>query len=125
MFKYGRKSGLMSVALIVLSVIPIVTAIFFLPQMPEAVPIKFNAAGEAVRWSSHIEMMIAPGLTLLLGLASYVTAGRQARSHEGESDAMARLTAERFLRNGLVTAVVLNLANAYIFYTALTGHSIF
>ena len=31
----------------------------------------------------------------------------------------------RFLRNGIVTGVVLNLANAYMFYAALTGHGLF
>ena len=35
------------------------------------------------------------------------------------------LPAERFLRNGIVTGVVLNLANAYMFYAALTGHGLF
>lgn len=34
---------------------------------------------------------------------------------------MARLTYERFVRNGMVTAVVLNLANAYLLIMVMTG----
>lgn len=121
MSKYGKKAQVLAIVLIVLAVIPALTAIICLPQMPEVVPMKFDAAGEVVRSSTRFEMLIVPALSTLLCLATYMSAGKQARAHEKESETMARLTAERFLRNGVVTGVVLNLANAYLMYVAMTG----
>ena len=114
MFKYGKKAGIMSIVLIVLAVVPLITAALFVPQMPEQVAMRIAQSGEVMRWGSR-----------LLGLATYMSAGKQARAHEIDSPAMAVVTAERFLRNGIVTGVVLNLANAYMFYAALTGHGLF
>ena len=82
-------------------------------------------SGEVMRWGSRYEMFVVPVFAVLLGLATYMSAGKQARAHEIDSPAMAVVTAERFLRNGIVTGVVLNLANAYMFYAALTGHGLF
>jgi len=117
MFKYGKKAGIMSIVLIVLAVVPLITAAIFVPQMPEQVAMRIAQSGEVMRWGSRF--------AVLLGLATYMSAGKQARAHEIDSPAMAVVTAERFLRNGIVTGVVLNLANAYMFYAALTGHGLF
>lgn len=115
----------MSIVLIVLAVVPLITAAIFVPQMPEQVAMRIAQSGEVVRWGSRYEMFVVPVFAVLLGLATYMSAGKQARAHEIDSPAMAVVTAERFLRNGIVTGVVLNLANAYMFYAALTGHGLF
>lgn len=121
MSQFGKKAQVLGIVLIVLAIIPVATAIVCLPQMPEVIPMKFDAAGEVVRSSTRFEMLIVPILATLLCLATYMSAGKQARAHAEESEAMARMTAERYLRNGVVTGVVLNLANAYMMYVALTG----
>lgn len=125
MFKYGKKAGIMSIVLIVLAVVPLITAALFVPQMPEQVAMRIAQSGEVMRWGSRYEMFVVPVFAVLLGLATYMSAGKQARAHEIDSPAMAVVTAERFLRNGIVTGVVLNLANAYMFYAALTGYGLF
>lgn len=125
MFKYGKKAGIMSIVLIVLAVVPLITAAIFVPQMSEQVAMRIAQSGEVMRWGSRYEMFVVPVFAVLLGLATYMSAGKQARAHEIDSPAMAVVTAERFLRNGIVTGVVLNLANAYMFYAALTGHGLF
>lgn len=125
MFKYGKKAGIMSIVLIVLAVVPLITAAIFVPQMPEQVAMRIAQSGEVMRWGSRYEMFVVPVFAVLLGLATYMSAGKQARAHEIDSPAMAVVTAERFLRNGIVTGVVLNLANDYMFYAALTGHGLF
>lgn len=125
MFKYGKKAGIMSVALIILAVVPLLTAAIFVPQMPEQVAMKVSQSGEVLRWGDRYQMFVVPVFAVLLGLATYMSAGKQARAHEEDSPAMAVVTAERFLRNGVVTGVVLNIANAYMFFAALTGNGMF
>lgn len=120
MFKYGKKAGYMGVALLVLAVIPLVIAAFVVPNLGSEVATKFNAAGEATRWGSSYELLALPILNLLLGIATYFTAGRQARNTD-DSEAMARIVCQRYLRNGVVTAVFLNVVNIYFMYTAIAG----
>lgn len=120
MFKYGKKAGYMGVALLVLAVIPLVIAAFVLPNLGSEVATKFNAAGEVTRWGSSYELLALPILNLLLGIATYFTAGRQARNTD-DSEAMARIVCQRYLRNGVVTAAFLNVINVYFMYTAITG----
>ena len=117
MFKYGKKAGYMGIALLVLAVLPLVVAACALPNIGPEVATKFNAAGEATRWGKSYEL---PVLNLLLGVATYFTAGRQAKNNE-DSAVMARLTCERYLRNGCVTGVFLNVINVYFMYSAITG----
>lgn len=120
MFKYGKKAGYMGVALLVLAVIPLIIAAFVVPNLGSEVATKFNAAGEATRWGSSYELLALPILNLLLGIATYFTAGRQARNTD-DSEAMARIVCQRYLRNGVVTAVFLNVVNIYFMYTAIAG----
>ena len=124
MFKYGKKAGIMSIVLAALAIIPLLAVMYFIPQLPESVPMEFSA-GVATRFSNRYELLLVPAFAFLLCMATYMSAGKQARAHEIDSPAMAVVTAERFLRNGIVTGVVLNLANAYMFYAALTGHGLF
>ncbi len=120
MFKYGKKAGIMSIVLAALAIIPLLVVMYFIPQLPESVPMEFSA-GVATRFSNRYELLLVPAFAFLLCMATYMSAGKQARAHEEESEAAAVLTAERYLRNGVVTGVVLNLANAYLVYMAVTG----
>lgn len=120
MFKYGKKAGRMGVALLVLAVLPLVIAAFVIPNVGPEVATKFNAAGEATRWGASYELAVLPVLALLLGIATYATAGRQAKNND-DSVAMAKIVCERYLRNGIITAAFLNVVNVYFMYTAVTG----
>ena len=123
MFKYGKKAGIMSIVLIVLAVVPLITAALFVPQMPEQVAMRIAQSGEVMRCAALRDVR-GSRLRRFAG-ARHLRSRQQARAHEIDSPAMAVVTAERFLRNGIVTGVVLNLANAYMFYAALTGHGLF
>lgn len=80
MFKYGKKAGYMGIALLVLAVIPLVVAACVIPNIGPEVATKFNAAGEVTRWGKSYELLALPVLNLLLSVATYFTAGRQALS---------------------------------------------
>lgn len=120
MFKYGKKAGYMGIALLVLAVIPLVVAACVIPNIGPEVATKFNAAGEATRWGKSYELLALPVLNLLLSVATYFTAGRQAKNND-DSAAMARIVCERYLRNGCITGVFLNVINVYFMYSAITG----
>ena len=107
MFKYGKKAGYMGIALLVLAVIPLVVAACVIHNIGPEVATKFNAAGEATRWGKSYELLALPVLNLLLSVATYFTAGRQAKNND-DSAAMARIVCERYLRNGCITGVFLN-----------------
>ena len=100
MFKYGKKAGYMGIALLVLAVIPLVVAACVIPNIGPEVATKFNAAGEATRWGKSYELL--------------------AKNNE-DSAVMARLACERYLRNGCITGVFLNVINVYFMYSAITG----
>ena len=107
MFKYGKKAGYMGIALLVLAVIPLVVAACVIPNIGPEVATKFNAAGEVTRWGKSYELLALPVLNLLLSVATYFTA--------------ARIVCERYLRNGCITGVFLNVINVYFMYSAITG----
>ena len=106
MFKYGKKAGYMGIALLVLAVIPLVVAACVIPNIGPEVATKFNAAGEVTRWGKSYELLALPVLNLLLSVATYFTA---------------RIVCERYLRNGCITGVFLNVINVYFMYSAITG----
>ena len=125
MFKYGKKAGYMGIALLVLAVIPLVVAACVIPNIgPQRVTspaaLNFVATGEVTRWGKSYELLALPVLNLLLSVATYFTAGRQAKNND-DSAAMARIVCERYLRNGCITGVFLNVINVYFMYSAITG----
>ena len=124
LFNYGRRAGVMSVILVVLAIVPALVALSFWPGLPERVAMKVSAAGEVERWGTKFELLVVPALCFAFSLAAYANAGKQAREHAGESEGVVRSVCERYLRNGLVIAVVLNLANVYVYYMAITGHGL-
>ncbi len=120
MFRYGKKCGYMSIALIVLGVAPLVATLICMPQMADTVATRFSSTGEVTRWASKYELFLVPALCALLSLATFLSARRQAALVD-DSAAIAALTCERYLRNGLVSAVVLAVAGFYLLYAAMTG----
>lgn len=70
----------MGIALLVLAVIPLVVAACVIPNIGPEVATKFNAAGEVTRWGKSYELLALPVLNLLLSVATYFTAGRQAKT---------------------------------------------
>ena len=129
MFKYGKKAGYMGIALLVLAVIPLVVAACVIPNIGSEVATKFNAAGEVTRWGKSYELLALPVLNLLLSVATYFTAGPVVTHRAAmrlwmrayASAAMARIVCERYLRNGCITGVFLNVINVYFMYSAITG----
>ncbi|MDY4040801.1 MAG: DUF1648 domain-containing protein [Collinsella sp.] len=114
----------MCIVLAVLAFIPLVVAVAVIPGLAESVPMKIASDGEVLRMGSRYELLVLPVLCALLSLATAGSASRQAGAHAAESASMARMTYERFLRNGIITAVILNAANAYLFYMVTTGQGI-
>lgn len=123
MFRYGTKNGVLAIVLLLLAVVPMLAAVAYLPQLPAEVPMKFDAAGAVVRLGSKYEVLIGPSLALAMGLGAYFSAGRQAIRY-GKDDPMAGITYGRFLRNGVVAGIVLDVASFYILYTVVMGHGI-
>lgn len=121
MFKYGKKAGYMGIALLVLAVLPLVVAAFVIPNLgPEVANRSLTQPAEVARWGKSYELLALPVLNLLLSVATYFTAGRQAKNND-DSAAMARIVCERYLRNGCITGVFLNVINVYFMYSAITG----
>ncbi len=117
---YGKTAGLMSVALVVLAVLPLVVAAAVFPGLGDQIATAFDTAGKATRTGTSTTVFLLPVLCLVFSAATYWSAGKQARAHEA-SEVMARLTVQRYLRNGIVTAVILNLVNVYFLVCAVTG----
>ena len=81
MFKYGKKAGILSIVLAALAIIPLLVVMYFIPQLPESVPMEFSA-GVATRFSNRYELLLVPAFAFLLCMATYMSAGKQARAHE-------------------------------------------
>ena len=60
MFQYGRVNGYLTVALIVVGVLPLAITFFVVPQLPDSVAMAFNSAGEATRFGSRYELFWVP-----------------------------------------------------------------
>ncbi len=121
MFKYSKKAGYMGVATIILAILPVVLAIIIIPGLPETLPMRYNEAGEVIRWGSRYELLVAPTLAVAFGFGIYIQTARKCADHARESAAMARSTAERYMLSGVLTTGVINICNAYLLYTSLTG----
>lgn len=111
--EYGQKAKIMTIALVVLGLVPLIVAAVVLPQFADQVPMRYDAAGAVTRWGSRWELLITPIFALVFSLASIAYGRKQARAHT-ESDAMARMIFMRNVRSGLVLAVLLNIANVYL-----------
>ena len=84
---------------------------------------RFDAAGEVTRWGSRYELLVPPVMSAAFGFGIYVQTMRKAADHARDSLSMAQVTAERFLRSGVITTAVINAANIYMLYSTMTGSS--
>ncbi|MDN0070361.1 DUF1648 domain-containing protein [Collinsella ihumii] len=121
MFKYGKKAGYLGVATIILALVPTVIALAVIPGLPDQVPMRWDSAGEVIRWGSRYEMLIPPVMAIAFGFGIYVQTMRKAAEHAKDSMIMAVSTAERFLRSGVITTAVINVTNFYLLYVTLSG----
>ena len=115
LFRYGRHAGLMGVALAVLAVAPLAVAAAIMVQLPDQVPMGFAPGGAVTRYGSRLEVLLVPAVCLVLAVGTLVRAHREGRLH-ADSPTMAELAVCRILRNGLITAVILFAAAAYVCY---------
>lgn len=120
MFRYGKTNGYLAILLIALGVLPVVLAAILVPQMADSIPTQFDAAGNVTRWGSRFDLLYVPALCFLLSAGTCLTAFRQARLSD-DSHAIAAMTFRRYVRNGLVTSVIINVLNAYMMISAMTG----
>ena len=122
MFGYGKKESTMVIVTIVLAIVPILITLAFFPQLSDQVAMRFDGAGEVTRWGSKYEVLLAPVLALALGFGTIIMGLRQAQKFDGNDPLMARLTFKRYMRNGIVTGVIMLAASIYLLYAAMTGH---
>lgn len=119
LFRYGHKNAVMSFAVIILALIPalMVAAVYF--QLPETIATNIDAAGEVTRWSGRWTVALVPILNIGIAVGSMARAYQMARLQDEET--AAELTFRRFVRMGLVSVVILNIANLFMLYMALSG----
>lgn len=119
LFKYGHKNAVMAFAVIILGIIPLlmVAAVFF--QLPETIATNIDSAGEVTRWGGRWTIWLVPLINVGIAVGSMSRAFQMARLQDEEF--AAEVTFRRFVRMGLVSAVILNVANLFMLYMALRG----
>lgn len=123
MFQYGRVNGYLTVALIVVGVLPLAITFFVVPQLPDSVAMAFNSAGEATRFGSRYELFWVPVVSMLLAIATLINARRSANANR-DSRVAEELVYRRGVRNGVVVGVLLTACTIYLLYSAYTGTGI-
>lgn len=118
--EYGDRAGWFSLALLVMACISLVATLIIFPGLPDQIAMRFDSAGNVLRWGSRFEVFLLPVLNLVFSVATYWSAGKQAGAQRS-SHTVAQLTVVRYLRNGIVTAIILNLVDVYILFSAVTG----
>ncbi|WP_291289132.1 DUF1648 domain-containing protein [Enorma sp.] len=123
MFQYGRVNGYLTIALIVVGVLPLAITFFVVPQLPDSVAMAFNSAGEATRFGSRYELFWVPVVSMLLAIATLINARRSANANR-DSRVAEELVYRRGVRNGVVIGVLLTACTIYLLYSAYTGTGI-
>lgn len=123
MFSFGKKNGVKAALALVLSFIPLVAVFMVFPQLGDQVPMKVSSAGEVLRWGSKWELVLLPGLGLLVSAATIVVGLRNAKSYRDDAN-LAALTFQRAARSALVQSVVFVIATAIILYGVFSGTGI-
>lgn len=123
MFQYGRVNGYLTIALIVVGVLPLAITFFVVPQLPDSVAMAFNSAGEATRFGSRYELFWVPVVSMLLAIATLINARRSANANL-DSRVAEELVYRRGVRNGVVIGVLLTACTIYLLYSAYTGTGI-
>ncbi len=123
MFQYNKKDGVLAIVALALAIVPLFLVFIYLPQLGDSVPMRISSSGEVLRWSSKYELLIAPVLSIVLVLATFVTAWRQAKRY-ADDPSMAGMTVHRHMRNAVVQSAVFVVATGLILYSAVYGVSI-
>lgn len=123
MFQYGRVNGYLTIALIVVGVLPLIITFLVVPQLPDSVAMAFNSAGEATRFGSRYELFWVPVVSMLLAIATLINARRSANANR-DSRVAEELVYRRGVRNGVVIGVLLTACTIYLLYSAYTGTGI-
>ncbi len=123
MFQYGRVNGYLTIALIVVGVLPLAITFFVVPLLPDSVAMAFNSAGEATRFGSRYELFWVPVVSMLLAIATLINARRSANANR-DSRVAEELVYRRGVRNGGVIGVLLTACTIYLLYSAYTGTGI-
>ena len=123
MFQSGRVNGYLTIALIVVGVLPLAITFFVVPQLPDSVAMAFNSAGEATRFGSRYELFWVPVVSMLLAIATLINARRSANANR-DSRVAEELVYRRGVRNGVVIGVLLTACTIYLLYSAYTGTGI-
>lgn len=123
MFSFGKQNGVKAALALVLSFIPLVAVLMVFPQLGDQVPMKVSSAGEVLRWGSKWELVLLPGLGLLVSAATIVVGLRNAKSYRDDAN-LAALTFQRAARSALVQSVVFVIATAIILYGVFSGTGI-
>ncbi|WP_302153775.1 DUF1648 domain-containing protein [uncultured Enorma sp.] len=123
MFQYGRVNGYLTIALIVVGVLPLAITFFVVPLLPDSVAMAFNSAGEATRFGSRYELFWVPVVSMLLAIATLINARRSANANR-DSRVAEELVYRRGVRNGVVIGVLLTACTIYLLYSAYTGTGI-
>lgn len=123
MFQYGRVNGYLTIALVVVGVLPLAITFFVVPQLPDSVAMAFNSAGEATRFGSRYELFWVPVVSMLLAIATLINARRSANANR-DSRVAEELVYRRGVRNGVVIGVLLTACTIYLLYSAYTGTGI-
>lgn len=124
MFKYSKMAGILSVVTGLLAVAPLIAAFIIVPGLPDSVPMGVELSGEISRWGSKYELFIAPVLALAFGAGIYMQTSRKAAEHAKTSQSMAVTTAERFMRNAVLTCAAINIANIYLMYRVIMAMAV-
>lgn len=120
MFQYGRVNGYLTIALVVVGLLPLAITFVIVPQLPDSVAMAFDAAGDPTRFESRYQLFWVPAVSLLLAIATIFNARRQANANK-ESRVAAELVYRRGVRSGVVIGVLLTACTIYLLFAAYTG----
>lgn len=120
---FNGRDRVMAALAVLLTMTSLCIVLAYMPQLGDSVPMRVTSAGEVLRWGSKFELLVAPGLSIVLLVATTLTGVRQLKA-VADQPAMARIGAHRHARNALVQSVVLLVATAVILAGAVTGRGI-
>ncbi|WEV68249.1 DUF1648 domain-containing protein [Bifidobacterium sp. ESL0769] len=111
-----------NVAMVIISLLPLVIYLLALPYMPDIVPAHYNARGELDRWGSKYEGLFFPLFSLLMcaiWLVCEVPVERSAQKQSGSSTDQ-KTTVHTWVIGGCCMFVVFNVMNIWIIADAFS-----
>lgn len=109
----------------IIAILALVLTAVVLPFLPETVPLHFDAYWNADRWGSRLELLLLPGLLLVLALCWQAVLNameKKAAAAEEEKQRVSALTIRKASGiAGVSIGVVLLLLQAWLLYLAHRG----